>query len=150
MINIVTERPGDRAGGYVAMRAGSFSTLNPYGAINVPLVPGIAARVVGEYQSNGSWVDAVKGKRWSIQPSLSIRIDADTDLLLQGQFNHRSTLEYSGMPADAALAGILDRKAFPGSPVGQPRTKNDNSMGTATLHHAFSDRVKLTDRKSVV
>ncbi|MGS0602810.1 TonB-dependent siderophore receptor [Xanthomonas oryzae] len=48
------------------------------------------------------------------------------------------------MPADAALAGMPDRDAFPGSPDGQPLTSNDSRMGTATLRHAFSDRVKLT------
>lgn len=144
IINVVTARPDDKAGGYVALRAGSFSTWNPYGEINAPLAAGVTARIAGEYQSNGSWIDKVKGERWSIQPSLAFQIDADTDLLLQGQFNRRNTLEYSGLPADAALAGILDRNAFPGSPIGQPRTQNDNNMGTATLRHAFSDRVKLT------
>ncbi|MCC4234135.1 TonB-dependent receptor [Sphingobium soli] len=144
IINVVTERPSDKTGGYVAMRAGSFSTWNPYGDINVALTSGISARVAGEYQSNKSWIDKVGGKRWSIQPSLSFQIDADTDLLVQGQFNRRRQLEYSGLPADAALAGTLDRDAFPGSPIGQPRTRNDNNMGTATLRHAFSDRVKLT------
>lgn len=144
IINLVTERPGNKAGGYVAMRAGSFSTWNPYGDVTVPLTSSISARLAGEYQSHGSWIDKVKGRRWSIQPSLAFQIDADTDLLLQGQLNRRSSLEYSGLPADAALAGTLDRNAFPGSPIGQPRTQNDNDMGTATLRHAFSDRVKLT------
>ena len=144
IINVVTERPSDKTGGYVAMRAGSFSTWNPYGDINVALSSGISARVAGEYQSNKSWIDKVGGERWSIQPSVSFQIDADTDLLLQGQFNRRRQLEYSGLPADAAMVGTLDRNAFPGSPIGQPRTRNDNNMGTATLRHAFSDRVKLT------
>jgi iron complex outermembrane receptor protein len=144
IINIVTQRPGTEAGGYVAMRAGSFSTWNPYGDVTVPLTSVISARLAGEYQSNGSWIDKVKGRRWSVQPSVAFQIDADTNLLLQGQFNRRSSLEYSGLPADAALAGTLDRNAFPGSPIDQPRTHNDNDMGTATLRHAFSDRVKLT------
>ncbi|WP_145204702.1 TonB-dependent siderophore receptor [Sphingobium sp. B2] len=144
IINVVTERPSDKAQAYVALRAGSFSTWNPYGDVSVPLASGIAARLAGEYQSNASWIDRIKGRRWSIQPSLSFQIDADTDLLLQAQFNHRSNLEYSGLPADAALADMLDRNAFPGSPIGQPRTKNDNSMATATLRHAVSDTVKLT------
>jgi iron complex outermembrane recepter protein len=144
IINVETERPEDKAGGYVAMRGGSFSTWNPYADINLPLTQGISARVAAEYQSNGSWIDQVKGKRWSVQPSLSFQIDPDTDLLLQGQFNHRANVEYSGLPADTALAGTIQRNAFPGSPIGQPQTVNDNRMGTATLRHAFSDRVKLT------
>lgn len=144
IINLESVRPNDKPGGYLAMRAGSFSTLNPYGDINVPLSDGIAARITGEYQGNDSWIDEVKARRWSVQPSLSFRIDPATDLLLQGQFSRRSNLEYSGLPADAALAGTIRRNAFPGSPIDQPLTTNDIHMGQATLRHAFSDRLKLT------
>lgn len=144
VINIESERPTDTLGGYVAMRAGSYATWNPSADINVPLTTGIAARVAADYQDNQSWIDQVHGKRWSVQPSISFQLNEATDLLLQGQFNRRTNLEYSGLPADAALAAALDRDAFPGSPIGQPLTKNDNHMGTATLHHAFSDHTKLT------
>lgn len=144
VINLESVRPSDKPGGYLAMRAGSFSTWNPYGDINVPLADGIAARITGEYQGNDSWIDEVKARRWSVQPSLSFQIDPATDLLLQGQFSRRSNLEYSGLPADAALAGTIDRDAFPGSPIDQPLTTNDIRMGQATLRHAFSDRLKLT------
>jgi len=144
VINLESIRPNDKAGGYLAMRAGSLSTWNPYGDINVPLTDGIAARITGEYQSNDSWIDKVHGKRCSAQPSVSFQIDPVTDLLLQGQFSRRSNLEYSGIPADAALAGTIDRNAFPGSPIDQPLTTNDIRMGQATLRHAFSDRLKLT------
>lgn len=81
----------------------------------MPLADGLATRIAGEYQRNDSWIDKVDGRRWSIQPSLSYQIDAATDLLVQGQFSHRSTLEYSGLPADAALAGTIRRNAFPGT-----------------------------------
>ncbi|WP_448120941.1 TonB-dependent siderophore receptor [Xanthomonas arboricola] len=145
VINIESERPDTTStSGYVAMRAGSFSTWNPSFDVNVPVSSRVAARIAGEYQDNESWIDKVHGKRWSLQPSLLFQIDADTDLLLQGQFNRRNTLEYSGLPADTALAGLLDRDAFPGSPNAQPLTSNDSQMGTASLRHAFSDRVKLT------
>lgn len=144
VINVESARPDNKLGGHAAMRAGSFSTWNPYGEINVPLADGIAARVSGEYQSNHSWIDQVHGKRWSVQPSLSFQLASRTDLLLQGQFNHRAQLEYSGLPAGQALAGTIDRNAFPGSPNGQPLTTNDNRMVLATLRHGFSDDVKLT------
>lgn len=145
VINIESERPNDTAAsGYVALRAGSYSTWNPYADINIPLAKGVSARIAGEYQSNDSWIDKVKVRRWSIQPSLLFQIDPDTDLLLQGQFNRRNSVEYSGLPADAALAGTIARDAFPGSTDGQPRTRINSNMGTATLRHAFSDRVKLT------
>ncbi len=143
LINVVTARPDDEMGGYVALRAGSFSTINPYGELNLPLGEGIAARIAGEYQSNDSWIDLVDEERWSVQPSVSFRPGPDTELVLQGQLNHRSSLEYSGIPAGQALAGEIDRDTFPGAPVGQPPTENDNRMGTASLRHSFSDGLVL-------
>lgn len=144
VINIESARPNDKLGGFVALRAGSYSTKGASGDINVPLAPGVAARIAGEYQNNQSWIDQVHGRRWSLQPSLSLQIAPSTDLLLQGQANHRSQLEYSGLPAGQALAGQIDRNAFPGSPLEQPPTTNDSRMGQATLRHIFSDDVKLT------
>lgn len=144
LINIVSERPDDKLGGVAAMRAGSFSTWNPYADLNVPLASGVAARVVAEYQSDKSWIDLVEGERWSVKPSLSFQIDPTTDLLLQGQFNRRSQLEYSGLPATQAPAGQLDRDAFPGAPVGQPHTVTDIQMGTTEFRHAFADNLRLT------
>lgn len=144
LINIETVRPSDTFGGYVAFRAGSYGTVNPYADVNVPLGDGIAARVTGEYQRNGSWIDRVRGNRWSIQPSLSFQLGPRTDLFLQGQINRRSQLEYSGIPAAQALSGQIDRNAFPGAPKGQPNTVINNKLATAILRHGFSDTVKLT------
>lgn len=144
VINIESERPSEKLGGFVAIRAGSYSTKGASGDLNVPLAPGVAARIAGEYQNNESWINQVHGRRWSLQPSLSFQIDPATNLLLQGQANHRSQLEYSGLPAGQALAGQIDRNAFPGSPLAQPLTTNNNHMGQATLRHLFSDDVKLT------
>ena len=144
LINLQFQRPSDAFGGFLALRGGSFSTWNPYGEINVPLATGVAARVAAEYQSNESWIDQVEGKRWSVQPSLSMALGAKTDLLLQGQINHTSQLEYSGLPAEQALAGQLDRNAFPGATVDQPQTKIDTQLATIALKHAFNDDLKLT------
>ena len=144
LINIESVRPNDKPGGYVAFRAGSFGTVNPYADLNVPLGSGIAARITGEYQRNGSWIDRVRADRWSVQPSLSFQLGPRTDLLIEGQFNRRSQLEYSGIPAAQALAGQIDRNAFPGAPIGQPRTTIDNKVATAILRHAITDDIRLT------
>lgn len=144
IINIESERPDDKTGGSVAMRGGSYDTLNPSGDVNLKLSPRVSIRLAGEYQSYESWINKVHGKQWSLQPSLLYQIDDDTDLVVRGQFNDRRNLEYSGLPADEALAGKLDRHAFPGSPINQPETNNENRMGSVALHHAFNDRVKLT------
>ena len=144
LINIESVRPNDKPGGCVAFRAGSFGTIDPYADLNVPLGSGIAARITGEYQRSGSWIDRVKANHWSVQPSISFQLDPKTDLLIEGQVNRRSQLEYPGIPAAQALAGQIDRNAFPGAPVGQPRTTIDNKLATVVVRHGFSDNVRLT------
>ena len=144
LINIESVRPTDRFGGYLALRGGSFGTVDPYGDINIPLAPGIAARVTGEYQRNDSWIDKLQQERWSVQPSVSFQFGPSTELWLQAKIDRRSQLEYPGIPAQQALAGQIDRNVFPGAPAGQPRTTIDNEAVTAELRHSFSDDVKLT------
>lgn len=143
MINLDAERPDGSSGGYVGMRAGSHATWNPYGEVNVAISPTVAARVAAEYQHNDSWIDRLGGERWFVQPSVSFQLTPQTDLLLQLQSSRRKQLEYSGLPATQALAGELDRNAFPGAPLGQRDTTVRNEMATAVLRHALSSSTRL-------
>ncbi|MDR5818764.1 TonB-dependent siderophore receptor [Caballeronia sp. LZ033] len=144
LINLQSELPDSKAGGYVAMRTGSYGTVNPYFDLTGPLTSSINGRIAAEYQSNGSWIDQVKGERWSVKPSVSFKLDPNTVLLLQAEVNHSSQVEYSGLPAAQALAGDLDRHAFPGTTIGQPRTTIDNQLATVQLQHDFNDSMRLT------
>ncbi|WP_426816045.1 TonB-dependent receptor plug domain-containing protein [Xanthomonas oryzae] len=75
VIDIASERPDPTAAsGHVALRAGSFSTWNPYANLNTPLSSSVAARISAEYQRNDSWIDQVHGERWSLQPSLLFQL----------------------------------------------------------------------------
>lgn len=144
LINVVSVRPHDKFDGYVAFRAGSWSTYNPYMDVNVPLSDGIAARITAEYQHNESWIDKAKGYRWSVQPSLSFKLGDQTQLLVQGRYDRRSQLEYSGLPSAQAQSGQIDRYVFPGAPIGQPNSTIVNKLVTSELRHEFSDNVRLT------
>jgi iron complex outermembrane recepter protein len=142
LIDVVSVRPEPRLNGYVAFRGGNFDTLNPYGDLNIPINARIASRLPGEYQRNDSWVDLVSGDHWSLQPAMSFQIGPKTDLFVQGRFNHRDQLEYSGIPAVQAMAGQIDRNAFAGAPVGQPHTRLDSRMATVELNHIFTDSLR--------
>ena len=145
LINIESVRPSTAAvSGYAAIRAGSFGTVDPYADLNVPLSSSIAARITGEYQGNDSYIDQVHGNRWSVQPSLLFKLGPRTDLFVQGKFDRRGQLEYSGIPAVQALAGQIDRNAFPGASNDQPNNVIDNKLVTAILRHNLSGDVKLT------
>lgn len=142
LINVVSVRPEPRLNGYVGFRGGNFGTIDPYGDINTPLNAKIAARLAGEYQRNDSWVDVVSGDRWSLQPAMSFQLGPKTDLFVQGRFNHRDQLEYSGVPAVQAMAEQVDRNAFAGAPIGQPHTRLDIRMATVELSHSFTDTLR--------
>lgn len=144
LINVVSVRPKQEAGGYVAFRTGSFSTINPYADVNMPLGDRVGARITGEYQSNESWIDQVEGERWSIQPSMSFLFGDQTELLVRGKYDRREQLEFSGLPAAAALSGDIDRYAFPGAPVDQPRSTIVNKLLTAELRHEINPDLQLT------
>ncbi len=144
LINIQSELPQTKRSGYVAMRTGSYGTVNPYFDLTGALTSSIDARIAGEYEHAGSWIDQVKSDKWSIKPSVLFKLDPRTTLLVQGQFNHSSQLEYSGLPASQALAGQLDRYAFPGAPIGQQRTSFDSQLATVQLQHEFNDNLKLS------
>ncbi|MFJ3315170.1 TonB-dependent siderophore receptor [Herbaspirillum huttiense] len=144
LINIESTRPEiGRNGGFVGVRAGSYSTTNPYGDYNVTLSDKLAIRLAGEYQENYSWIDKVHGKRVFFQPSILFKPDAQTEILFSGQYNRTQQLEYSGLPAQQALAGQLYRNAFPGAPNGQPMTDINNRLGKIELRHKFDDGVRL-------
>lgn len=141
LINVVSVCPEPMLVGYLGFRGGYFGTVDPYGDLNIPFNTKIAARLSGEYQRNDSWVDVVSGDRWSVQPAMSFQLGRKTDLFVQGRINHRDQLEYSGIPADEAFAGLIDRDAFAGAPVGQPHTRLDSRMATVELDHIFSDNL---------
>ena len=144
LINIQSTRPEiGTTGGFMGMRAGSFSTTNPYGDYNVTLSEQLAVRLAGEYQDNKSWIDQVHGKRVFFQPSILFKPNAQTELLVSGQYNRSQQLEYSGLPAQQALAGQINRNAFAGAPNGQPLTDINNRLGKVELRHAFDGGTRL-------
>lgn len=141
---MVNKRPEAKPSALLSMRTGSFDTINPAIDLNTPINDNSAARLTAEYQKNGSWIDQVEGERWSIQPSIAFKLSPDTELLLRGQYDKRSQLEYSGLPAEQALRGQIDRNAFPGAGRGQPHTTIENRLSAAELTHHFNDDTRLT------
>lgn len=144
LINVVSKRPETEPSALLSMRTGSFGTVNPSLDLNTPIGDKVAARIAADYQENDSWIDHVNGHQWSIQPSIAFQLSPETELLLRGQYENRSQLEYSGLPAAQALSGQIDRNAFPGATNGQPHTTIENRTTTAELTHELNDDTRLT------
>ncbi|MGA8134175.1 MAG: TonB-dependent siderophore receptor [Pseudomonas gingeri] len=144
LINVVSKRPEAEPRATLSLRTGSFSTVNPSLDVNTPIGENIAARLSADYQENNSWIDHVNGHHWSVQPSIGFQLSPETELLLRGQYEERSQLEYSGLPAAQALSGQIDRNAFPGATSGQPQSTISNRTTTAELKHEINDDTRLT------
>ena len=144
LIDVVSKRPQNEASGFAAFRGGSFSTLDPFADINLPIGARAAVRATGEYQHQDSWIDQLQGERWSAQPSVLLHLDPQTELLTRGEYDRRDQVEYSGLPASPALAGQLDFNAYSGATTGQPRTRIHNSAETAELRQRLSDTMHWT------
>ncbi|MCK9800345.1 TonB-dependent siderophore receptor [Pseudomonas sp. MAFF 302030] len=144
LINVISKRPGAEPSAFLSMRTGSFGTVNPSLDLNTPIGDKVAARISADYQENDSWIDHVEGHQWSVQPSIAFQLSPETELLLRGQYEDRSQLEFSGLPAAQALSGQIDRNAFPGSTRGQPHTTIENRTTTAELKHELSDDTRMT------
>ena len=138
LINIVTKTPTAVASYEVEMRGGSFSTLQPSIDINQPLLDGVALRLTGEYLSSDDAIDEVSIDRTTLNPSLRIEFDENTELLLRYGYNQIKQLEYAGLPAEIRNAPGVDRFHFSGA-TDAPRTDIDNKMITGVLTHRFSD-----------
>ena len=144
LINVISKHPEAEPSALLSMRTGSFGTVNPSVDLNTPIGDKVAARISADYQENDSWIDHVNGHQWSIQPSIAFQLSPETELLLRGQYEDRSQLEYSGLPAAQALSGQIDRNAFPGATSGQPHTTIENRTTTAELTHELSDDTRMT------
>ncbi|MFJ4131107.1 TonB-dependent receptor plug domain-containing protein [Pseudomonas cyclaminis] len=143
LINVISKRPEAEPSAFLSMRTGSFGTVNPSLDLNTPIGDKVAARIAADYQENDSWIDHVKGHQWSIQPSIAFQLSPETELLLRGQYEDRSQLEFSELPAAQALSGQIDRNGFPGATRGQPRTTIENRTTTAELKHELSDDTRM-------
>ncbi|WP_262895692.1 TonB-dependent receptor [Pedobacter endophyticus] len=90
LINVVTKKPIDTAGGAVTYQTGSFGlnriTADVYGPINK--AKNLLFRVNGAYTKQNSWQDAGFGKTTFFAPALEYRINEKLKLNLGAEFYH--------------------------------------------------------------
>lgn len=86
ILNMVTKSPSFAKGGEVNMQMGSYSFYKPSIDIYGPLNEIIAYRFVGSYENSESFRDVVKRERYYINPSILIKANNKTDILLQSDY----------------------------------------------------------------
>lgn len=150
VINVVPRIPEFEASYTAGGRGGSLGTVNPFWDINLPVSDGkVAFRFSGDFERADSHIDFVESERVLLSPSLRAALTEDTELLIRAIHAENAYLEYSGIPAEGAVAGAfpVDRFRYSGA-TGTPDTRVRNTFLQARLTHDFSDATKGTVRAS--
>ncbi|MDB5444764.1 MAG: hypothetical protein JWQ97_81, partial [Phenylobacterium sp.] len=106
-VSIYTNDPTDTLGGSVDVSAGNYSAYNAVGVVNVPLAPGLAARLVVQRGEHGGYVKDLAGHDLADQNAEYYRLKVRADLgenvraVLSASYQHNRT---GGTPFK--LAGI--------------------------------------------
>jgi iron complex outermembrane recepter protein len=92
-INVITQKPTDKTGGYVTAQYGSFDTRRAHGALNLALDETVQLRFAGFYlkrdgytKNIGTGGDIDGRDQYSLRASLRINVDPDTRVDMM--FNH--------------------------------------------------------------
>jgi iron complex outermembrane receptor protein len=86
VVNMVTKQPKFEHGGEISFRSGSFDLYKPILDVFGPISNNVAFRLVGTYESAGSFRNQVNSKRTYINPSLLYNISKKTTLLVHGDY----------------------------------------------------------------
>lgn len=144
VLNLVTKKPRFDSGGEVSLRTGSFGLVKPtfdlYGGIGKNEVA--AFRLNGSYEKANSFRQGVSSERLYINPSLLVKLGAQTEVLLEADYlNDRRTPDFGSGIINYDIVDI-PRERFLGVPWSY--FKAGQISTTATLHHRLNEDWKLT------
>ena len=142
LINRVTKKPkfGETSGD-VTVNVGNYGLKRVEADVNTPLNDVVAFRLTAAKESSGSYRDQQFNERYSIAPSVAIKLSADTQLLLQYSQATDQRLTDFGIPALNGRPVNVPNSAYYGSSTARKddTTTTHVSAYAATLDHRFSD-----------
>ncbi len=135
-INIVTKAPQDRFHASGELSYGSFDTARGVFDIGGPAAGGIAARVIGVYQTSDGFRDFTPSDRLLIAPSIAFEPSDSVRFLYQLEYNVVHFTHDRGLVAVNGDAEALPRERFLGEP-------NDGQIEQRTTQHQGSVYIDL-------
>jgi len=141
VVNMVTKKPKFNFGGEVSMRVGSYDLYKPIVDLYGPISNKLAFRVIGTYESAGSFRDNVKSKRFYVNPSLLYKISDNTEIILQGDYLKSDFTPDFGIGTIGNTLSPLGRNVFVNT--NWAYNKTNTSTAQAVLNHKFNDDWKL-------
>lgn len=141
VVNMVTKKPKFEYGGEVSMRVGSYDLYKPIIDLYGPISKKIAFRVIGTYESAGSYRDNVESKRFYVNPSLLYKINDNTEVIIQGDYLKSNFTPDFGIGTVGNKLSPLGRNVFVNT--NWAYNKTNTSTTQAVLNHKFNDDWKL-------
>ncbi|MBK0403388.1 TonB-dependent receptor [Adhaeribacter sp. BT258] len=143
VINMVTKQPKYEFGGEISMRAGSYNLYKPLVDIYGPISQKLAFRVIGTYETAGSYRKNIESERLYVNPSLLYKISNRTDILLQADYlKHDLTPDFGvGSLADTILNTKVGRSATFNTPWAYNNVAQTNA--SLSVNHQFNETWKL-------
>jgi len=147
VVNMVTKKPKFEYGGEVSMRVGSYDLYKPIFDFYGPISKKVAFRVIGTYESAGSFRDNVSSKRFYINPSLLYKINDKTEIIVQGDYLKSNFTPDFGLGTVGNKLSTLGRNVFVNT--NWAYNKTNTSTAQAVLNHQFNEDWKLNVSASV-
>lgn len=141
VVNMVTKKPKFEYGGEVSMRVGSYDLYKPIVDLYGPISKKVAFRVIGTYESAGSYRDNVSSKRFYINPSLLYKISDNTEIIVQGDYLKSNFTPDFGIGTVGNALAPLSRNVFVNT--NWAYNKTNTSTAQAVLNHKFNADWKL-------
>lgn len=141
VVNMVTKKPKFEYGGEASMRVGSYDLYKPTVDVYGPISQKVAFRLIGTYETAGSYRDKVDSKRFYVNPSLLYKINENTDILIQGDYLKSDFTPDFGIGTVGNKISPLGRNVFVNTDWAYNKT--NTATAQAALNHKFNDNWKL-------
>lgn len=142
IVNLVSKRPKFEQGGEINLRAGSYGMFKPAVDFYGPVNKHIAYRINGTFETADSYRDQVQSKRYYVNPSLLLKLNARTDVLLQADFlRHKFTPDFGVGSIDNTKITPVGRNVFFGTSWQYAKTRQ--SSASVTVNHRLQNNWKL-------
>jgi len=141
VVNMVTKKPKFEYGGEVSMRVGSYDLYKPIIDVYGPISKKVAFRVIGTYETAGSYRDNVSSKRFYVNPSLLYKISDNTEIIVQGDYLKSNFTPDFGIGTVGNALAPLSRNVFVNT--NWAYNKTNTSTAQAVLNHKFNEDWKL-------
>ncbi|WP_370979380.1 TonB-dependent siderophore receptor [Agaribacterium sp. ZY112] len=142
-INLVTKRPTFEREGEIRLSAGSFDTYRTDLDWTSPLTDDVAVRIVGFYEDAGSFRDTIESTKQGLSPSLTWRVNQQSQLTYELEYSHQETpfdrgVVAVGLEGEEKKLGVIPQSRFLGEPDDGPM-KADVLGHQLEFQHDFND-----------